>query len=759
MGVRMSSSRVTHVGASFVLGLMLTAGLASSVYAASPTGPKPGPGVSQTATHVAPAVAYHISGKVTGNGSAPLANISVTAESSAYSNGVASAADGTYSIPVPAGTYTLYLNPGTGNTYLKGYYSSSASGHFTFSFSSASPITIVSGDATGKDVQIPLGYTISGTVTGTGAVPLSNIRVEAYVADYDGTIYTTSAGKYSTVVPPSNSYTLKFSDPTGSYLYGYYSSGASGHFTTSLAAATLVPVGTSNVTGKDVQMEAAPPWSVTLTANTTHATVGTSSATLTAAASEDVGPTSYWIVILDSHNNIVKSCGGGTTCVTPAGWTNTVAGPETYHAVVANNTGGSPIATSASRTVTWTPGTATHLTVSTVSAYAAGAAHTATVTALDAYDNTATGYLGTVHFTSSDAHAVLPANATLTSGVGTFTITLKTAGSQAIRATDTVTSSITGLQSGISVTPGPTTALVVSGLTTPTAGAAGTITVTAEDAYGNTTAGYLGTVHFTATDAAATLPANHGFTAGDAGVHSFSVTLKTAGAQAVRARDTSSSTITGVESGIVVKPAAAKTLVVSGLSSPRTAGVAGTVTVTAKDAYGNTATGYRGTVTFTSVDTRAVLPANYTFTAANAGVHTFSVTLKTAGSESVRVADTVTSSITGGQYPITVNSAAAATLVVSGIPSAYTAGGSHSVTVTARDAFGNTATGYRGTIHFTSTDLAAILPADYKFTSADGGVHVFLPGITLKTAGDQAVRARDTVTATITGLQDHIVVS
>ena len=54
-------------------------------------------------------------------------------------------------------------------------------------------------------------------------------------------------------------------------------------------------------------------------------------------------------------------------------------------------------------------------------------------------------------------------------------------------------------------------------------------------------------------------------------------------------------------------------------------------TVTAYDAYGNLATGYVGTVHFTSSDPKAVLPANDTFTAADAGVHTFWVTLSTPG--------------------------------------------------------------------------------------------------------------------------------
>jgi hypothetical protein len=55
-----------------------------------------------------------------------------------------------------------------------------------------------------------------------------------------------------------------------------------------------------------------------------------------------------------------------------------------------------------------------------------------------------------------------------------------------------------------------------------------------------------------------------------------------------------------------------------------------TVTVTATDANGNPLTSYTGTVDFGSLDLQAVLPANYTFTAADQGVHVFTLTLKTA---------------------------------------------------------------------------------------------------------------------------------
>ena len=193
-------------------------------------------------------------------------------------------------------------------------------------------------------------------------------------------------------------------------------------------------------------------------------------------------------------------------------------------------------------------------------------------------------------------------------------------------------------------------------------------------------------------------------------------------------------------------PAPTKTLAVSGIPSPTVAGVAHNVTVTAKDAHGNTATGYRGKVHFTSSDPAAVLPADYTFTAADAGTHTFSVTLKTAGARSVTATDTATASITGSQSAIVVNPAAATHLAVSGIPSPTVVGVAHNVTVKALDVYGNTVTGYTGTVHFTSSDGAALLPADAKLTS---GVGTF--SVTLRTPGTQSVTATDTVTASING--------
>jgi hypothetical protein len=188
---------------------------------------------------------------------------------------------------------------------------------------------------------------------------------------------------------------------------------------------------------------------------------------------------------------------------------------------------------------------------------------------------------------------------------------------------------------------------------------------------------------------------------------------------------------------------------VAGFPSPITAGVAGNFTVTLKDPYGNIATGYTGTVHFTSSDGTASLPANYTFTATDAGVHTFSATLKTAGTQSITATDTTTASLSGTDGGITVKPGTASRLILSA-PSSVTAGVAFSLTVTVQDAYGNVVTGYTGTIHFSSTDRTATLPANYTFTTTNNGMHTFT-GLVLRKRGNQTITITDTLHSSITG--------
>jgi hypothetical protein len=158
----------------------------------------------------------------------------------------------------------------------------------------------------------------------------------------------------------------------------------------------------------------------------------------------------------------------------------------------------------------------------------------------------------------------------------------------------------------------------------------------------------------------------------------------------------------------------------------------------------------------TSSDPQASMRASYTFTAADAGAHTFAPALRTAGLQSITFQD-LADGLSATRSGIRVNSAAFLALAVSGFPSTDTAGTSHAFTVTAVDAYGNTVSSYTGTVLFTSTDPQAALPGSYTFTAADAGTHAF--SATFKTAGKQKLKAADAANAAASGTQSNITVS
>src|SRR5262249_14976629 len=137
----------------------------------------------------------------------------------------------------------------------------------------------------------------------------------------------------------------------------------------------------------------------------------------------------------------------------------------------------------------------------------------------------------------------------------------------------------------------------------------------------------------------------------------------------------------------------------------------------------------------------------YTFTASDGGVHTFpaAVTLVTAGNQTVTVTDTRTSTITGSAT-VKVSAAAASRLAVAGFPSPTAPGAPGTFTVTAQDAYGNTATGYAGTVTFSSSDPLALLPPNSTLTNGTGSFTA-----TLTTVGTQSLTATDTIMRSITG--------
>jgi hypothetical protein len=391
----------------------------------------------------------------------------------------------------------------------------------------------------------------------------------------------------------------------------------------------------------------------------------------------------------------------------------------------------------------------------------AGLAFSVTAQAVNAFGGVATGYRGTIRFVTSDPNpaVVPPPNYPFVpgdNGVHTFTnaVTLRTAGSVTIGIIDTVNPTLR-TSGTTNVNPAATAALVL----VPASANVVTnlpfgVTVRAIDAFGNTTPNYRGTIRFTSSDVGAgvILPANYPFAPADNGVHTFpdAVSLVTAGARTVTATDTAVAAITGTGNVTVGAPVLSRLRVVTSVNTT-TAGVAFSVTVTAQDALRSTITNYEGTIRFTSSDPNVamrMLPANYKFMPGDRGVHTFNgVVLATSGLQTITATDTVMAAVLGSAS-VTVNPALASRLVVTpaagpagmvllGVPAAFT--------VTARDRFGNIATGYRGIVQITSNDGMATLPMNTMFTASDQGVHTFFgsSAIIFGTAGARTITATD----------------
>ena len=573
---------------------------------------------------------------------------------------------------------------------------------------------------------------------------------------YTGTVSLTSSDP-SAVLPPY--YTFTAAD-AGQHSFAVTLD------TAGTQSITVTDTGTSSLTAIDsaIAVQAAAAKTLTIAGLPTIVTAGTVyDATVTARDAYGNVATGY--------TGTVSLTSSDSHAVLPPNYTFTTgdAGQHTF-AVTLDTFGTQSISATDTATLNLTA-TDSNITVKAAAATTlritgfptsdtAGTDGNVTVTAYDAFGNVATAYTGTVALTSSDPQAVLPPYYTFTAadaGQHSFGVTLDMSGTQSITATDIATSNLTATESGIAVQAATAKTLTIAGLpTTVTAGTVYGVTITARDAYGNVATGYTGTVSLTTSDPHAVMPPSYTFTDDDAGQHSFGVAFDTSGTQSITATDTATSNLTGTESNISVKPGTATTLKVTGFPKSDTAGTAGSVTVTAYDAFGNVATSYTGTVSLSSSDPHAVLPSYYTFTAADAGQHSFAVTLDTAGTQSITVTDNGTSSLSATVSSILVQAAAAQVLSVTGLPSTEMAAVASQVTVTAYDSYGNVATGYSGTIAFSSSDAQALLPPNYSFVAADAGSHTF--SFTLETAGTQSITTTDKATASITGTESGIAV-
>jgi len=282
------------------------------------------------------------------------------------------------------------------------------------------------------------------------------------------------------------------------------------------------------------------------------------------------------------------------------------------------------------------------------------------VTVKDKNETLVFNYNGTVHLTSSDPNALLPADHKFSpeedGGIYTFSpIIFKTPGKHWIKAEDIENPSISGLLN--------TTVLQKIGYFTienyPQETKAGVpfsqgIKVSVYDENGNLFENYQGSVYFTSSDPLAELyfseENKYRFTSEDKGVHVFegeNFILKTEGYQTITVTDGLSFATTDK---ILVKEAPYSIEITA--PSEVTAGEEFDLLVEIKDKNGNLISDYEGTIELSSSDPKSEIPESYKFTLEDKGKKTFKIRLKTKGLQEIKIVEKETNLTVSSQIKV-----------------------------------------------------------------------------------------------------------
>ncbi|MEI8086065.1 MAG: YDG domain-containing protein [Paludibacter sp.] len=327
-------------------------------------------------------------------------------------------------------------------------------------------------------------------------------------------------------------------------------------------------------------------WNLVTNTNTIAITSNDANAALPSSAALSGGTKTYLVTLKTAGSKTVtatNSTNGAITASAGASTTINVGAVSKLQLLMPGETAA--------------PGTSTGKT-GTPTAQTAGTSYNVTVNAVDANWNIVTSNTSTIVISSSDANAVLPANAALVAGTGTFSVTCKTAGSKTVTATDnaaTLTAN-TGASTTISagaftklqiLVPGETAAAGSStGKTgTPTGQSTGTalsVTVNAVDANWNIVSS-TDNIAITSADGAATLPANATLVAG---TKAFSVTLNTVASTSITATDVTDGAKTASTSPSIVVSLVAVPFASWDISTTTMTGAAPTATANANVTVG-----------------------------------------------------------------------------------------------------------------------------------------------------------------------------
>jgi hypothetical protein len=645
--------------------------------------------------------------------------------------GVTPGVTATFKIVTPDGTFAQTTFKPSGNTVVVG-----ALNHFNFAtigtqvLGQAFTITITAVDASGNTVTSYTGTnTLSsslGIITPTGTAAFAS-------GSWTGQVTLDTAGTGVTISTSGGGV-----------------SGTSGSFIVSATAPVLTSFAFNTVGSQAVNTA----FSITVTAKDQFGatyTGYTGTPTLTYSAGT-ISPTTIGAFVAGTKT--------GSVTVTVAGTGVTITATD-----------GSTTGTSNQFTVGSGTPALEHFSFSTISSPQLPNVDIAvTITAIDQFGATYTGYNGANTLSASAGETITPTSTSaFISGVWQSTVKLSTV------ATSVTISTSGGGKSGTSNSFDVSNSLPVFDHFTLTGYPSsvvsnvpfGGVIVTAIDQFGNTLTSYTGSVWFTTIDPAGVLPldanpnVHYPFTSGDNGVHTFAgFKLLTQPSQTITVTDGSKST---TSSAITVNPPASKLVYTAGtLQSLGIDSLSSVITVQRQDLNGNVVSAGTTNVGLTSSS------SNYKFYSDALGTQEITQITIVDGSDSAdfyyRDSSAGTPTLTASSAGLssitttfTISAGAASKLAVSGFPNPTTAGIAGTVTVTAQDQYGNTVPSYTGTVQFTSSDSQAALPTDYTFLSTDNGVKTF--SVTLKTAGIQSITATDSVTQSITGSQTNIQVN
>ena len=528
---------------------------------------------------------------------------------------------------------------------------------------------------------------------------------------------------------------------------------------------TDTKAGTPTITATSSPLTSATQQETVAAAALDHLVLSPATATIAAGGSQ-----AYTAEGFDQYNNSRGNVTAGTTfTITPNGsctgasCTATVAGPHTVTGTNATKTGTASLTVNVGAV---SAGTST-VTASPASVVANGTTtSTITVTLKDTSDNPVGGKTVTLAKNVGASSAISAASGpSSASGVVTFTVTNTKAEAVTYTATDTTDSLTITQTASVTFTAGAAATLAFSAQPTTTTagqtiGGASGVTVQILDANNNLTASADSVTLAIGTNAGGGTLSGTTTVNAVGGVATFNdLSINKAGTGYTLTA--ASIGLTGATSGAFNVTAGAASKLTFDIQPGNTvagAAISPAVAVRVEDASGNLVTTSAASVTLTiGTNPGGGTLSGSTPVAASGGVATFSdLSIDKAGTGYTLTASSG-ALIVATSTAFNVTAGAAATLALTA-PSSATAGAAFGVTVTAKDANGNVATGYTGTVHFTGTDGAATLPANYTFLTADNGARTFPLGATLRTAGNQIITATDTVTATITGMSATIAV-